>query len=81
MKLTAKQKEVIQRMREGWEMRRKAMFLAGGGGVWIEKDGVVKTVTLPTFNKLTNGQIILYSVKGFDTTEYTLTELGKSIKL
>jgi len=83
IKLSAKQKEVICKMRKGGELH-KTRFI-GYTSVTIG-DGLLKDnfVNKNTFNSLWNNKIICISdtpMYGRMTSVYILTELGKTIDL
>lgn len=81
--LSAKQKEVIKLMREGWELGASKALTRRK---WLQKDGIgkggeTKDVHTATFDKLYFSNLIYAPDYSFPSQKYLLTELGKTIQL
>lgn len=78
MKLTAAQKEVIRRMREG-----QILYRSHVSNYWIRGEHLytAKIIRLSTFDMLCKKGIIKRINDPLYRERYTLTDLGKSIDL
>jgi hypothetical protein len=80
MKLSKAQKEIVDLMKDGWELgHSRGMHTR----TWIQKGGVgrggdTKSISVSTFHILLDKKLVELSIESFPTSKYNLTELGKS---
>lgn len=85
MKLSKKQKEVVGKMKEGYDILgyvpraigKTAILYKGGVSTWTN----VYDVPYRTFQILLENKIVKFTEKYMGIDLYNLTELGKSIKI
>lgn len=75
-KLTPKQKEIIELLKDGWELGKSEGLTPR---VWIQKGGISKggeskDLRIDTFISLINSRAIIISEEGFPISKYKLTE-------
>lgn len=83
IKLSPTQIDIIQKMRDGWELGRNCGYRSS---VWMQKNGIgrggeSKDLSISTFQILWEKKIITVIRIGYSTTVYALTDLGKTISL
>lgn len=75
MKLSTAQQDVVNRMRDGWELGAP---MTPDGGVWLQQGGLgkggnSKQVHANTFNSLYQKGIIKQALRAWPTMHYALT--------
>ncbi len=91
IRITPNLKETIKLMREGWGLGKSHSFHTSSPKirVWIQQGGIGKGGKSKNLRKQTIGSLLLLDLikagetapYGTNTTEYHLTEKGKSIQL
>jgi hypothetical protein len=86
IKLSDKAKDVIVKMREGWQCASSIYLTGNGSWFWLQKGGIgyggeSLQINGNTFNSLTSKKLIYFSGRRFPNSYYSLTELGKTIQL
>lgn len=80
MKLSKNQQKIIDLMKLGWELGVSVSL--SRSRAWVQENGVGRggkseDMSIATFNVLSEKKLIEIKHKGFPTSKYQLTELGK----
>lgn len=81
MKLSKTQKELIELMKNGWELGHSQGMRSRA---WLQKDGVgcggeCKDMSISTFHVLRDKKLVEISLNRYPISKYKLTELGASL--